>query len=226
MDRSTWPTLANLKRLLRPFGQSSDRRIEHLVSRLTSVGFLDQALSDQDARVRLLIPSEQMLAHDQNWLVAHYRPLALLYPDDDHSRPLNRDRAFQLAQRRVSFAFIPRSAMVLLSNPAILLFGKRDAGFLVLAQIAIDALEDRQTSFDTLARRFAISRTHVRQLLRDAQAQGLLNLDGKGGQRITLLDPLWRALDRFVADGMSGHDLTGRVAGRALTAGTIRVAAE
>jgi predicted DNA binding protein len=49
----------------------------------------------------------------------------------------------------------------------------------VLAQIAIDALEDRQTSFDTLARRFAISRTHVRQLLRDAQRKACSTSTGK-----------------------------------------------
>lgn len=216
-DRSTWPTLANLKRILRPFGQSSDRRIEQLVSRLITVGFLDQKLSEHDSRVRLLIPSSLMLIHDEDWLLAHYRPLALLYPDDNHVRPLNRDRAFQLAQRRVAFGFIPRSAVVLLSNPAILLFAKRDAGFLVLAQIAIDTLAERKTTFDALSRRFAISRTHVRQLLRDAQDRGLVRLAARGGQDLTLLEPMWGALDRFVAEGMSGHDLTGRVACRSLS---------
>ena len=214
-DRATWPTLANLKRLLRPFRQSSDRRIEQLVLRLVSVGFLEQRTSDRDARVRLLIPTGMMLAHDQDWLMAHYRPLALLYPDDDHALPLRRDQAFQLGQRRVSFGFIPRSSVVLLSNAPILLFARRDAGFLVLAQIITDQLAERPTSFDALSRRFAISRTHVRQLLRDAEGLGLLRVSGRGGQRITLLAPMWAALDRFVADGMSGHDLTGRLAARA-----------
>jgi hypothetical protein len=215
-DHATWPTLANLKRTLRPFGQSSDRKIEQLVSRLISVGFLTQKLSDIDGRVRLLIPTDAMLRHDEEWLIAHYRPLALLYPDDPHHLPLARDRGFQLAQRRVSFAFIPRSAIVLMSNPDILLFATRDAGFLVLAQIALDAQEGCNTSFDALSRRFAISRTHVRQLLRDAQDRGLVTLSGRGGQRITLLSPMWRALDRFIADGMSGHDLTGAAARAAL----------
>lgn len=215
-DRSTWPTLANLKRLLRPFGQSSDRRIEQLVSRLVSVGFLARQVSSIDSRVRLLTPTANMLAHDEEWILAHYRPLALLYPEDNHGCALGRDRAFQLAQRRISFSFIPRSALVLLSNPPILLFARRDAGFLVLAQLAIDALNKQQTSFDALSRRFAISRTHVRQLLKDAQELGLISLAGKGGRGISLMEPMWSALDRFVAEGMSGHDLTGAAARHAL----------
>lgn len=72
-DRTTWPTLANLKRVLKPFGQSSDRKIEQLVARLGSVGFVEQNASPGDARVRLLTPSSAMLAHDEAWLLAHYR---------------------------------------------------------------------------------------------------------------------------------------------------------
>ena len=219
-DRATWPTLANLKRLLRPFGLSSDRRIEHLVARLVSVGYLTSERAADDARVRLLIPSELLLRHDEDWLIAHYQPLALLYPGEDHALPLARDRAFLLAQRGVSFAFIPRSAMVLMSNPDILLFASRDAGFLVLAQLILDAEAGTRTSFDHLARRFAISRTHVRQLLRDAEQRDLLRLSGRGGRDVTLLPALWRALDRFVADGMSGHDLTGAAARKAMATET------
>lgn len=217
-DRSTWPTLANLKRVLRPFGQSSDRRIEQLVARLISVGYLTQSPIEHDGRVRLILPSDLMLRHDEDWLIAHYVPLALLYPGDQYHLPLARDRSFQMAQRKVSFDFIPRSAMVLMSNPDIMLFGSRDAGFLVLAQILLDAGNQSRTSFEDLARRFAVSRTHVRQLLRDAQDRQLLRLAGRGGQEIILLPALWNAVDRFVADGMSGHDLTGSVARRAIGA--------
>ena len=76
---------------------------------------------------------------------------------------------------------------MLLGNPAILLFATRDAGFLVLAQLVLDSEDGRPTSFEGLSRRFAISRTHVRKMLRDAQAMGLLMLSGRGGQAITLM---------------------------------------
>lgn len=224
-DRSTWPTLANLKRVLTPFGQSSDRRIEQIVARLTSVGYLTQRSIEHDGRVRLILPSDLMLRHDEDWLIAHYEPLALLYPGEQYRLPLERDRPFQLAQRKVSFDFIPRSAVVLMSNPDILLFASRDAGFLVLAKLILDAGSEHRTSFDDLARRFAVSRTHVRQLLRDAQDRQLLRLTSRGGQDIELLPALWKAVDRFVADGMSGHDLTGGVARRAVAVNVCKPAA-
>ncbi|WP_157215856.1 hypothetical protein [Flavisphingomonas formosensis] len=215
-DRTTWPTLANVKRLLEPFRMSSPRRIEQIVSRLIAVGYVVQRSAPNDARVRLLAPTMPMLRHDQDWLAAYYQPLALLYPGALYERPLARDRAFQFAQRRAAFAFNPRSAQVLVGNPDMMLFAGRDAGALILAQVVQDAQHGRNSSFDAIGRRFAVSRTHVRLLLQDAAARGLMRLHGRGGQQVDLLPPLWSMLDRFVSDGMSAHDLTAAVARRAL----------
>lgn len=210
--RETWPTLGNLKRLIAPFAQSSPRRIEQIVMRLIEVGYLEQQVSPLDARLRLLTPTRPFLRHDQDWLAAHYQPLARLYPDPAYDRPLTREPDFQRAQRRASFAFIPRSAQVFATNPDILLFATRDAGFLILAQMVLDHRQGVRRSFDDMGRRFAVSRTHVRQLLRDAEARGLIEMSCPGGQGVDILTPGWLCIDRFVADGMSGHDLTGALA--------------
>lgn len=210
--RATWPTLGNLKRLIAPFAQSSPRRIEQIVLRLIEVGYVEQKVSPTDARLRLLAPTALFLRHDQDWLAAHYQPLARLYPDPAYDRPLTRDPGFQKAQRRASFAFIPRSAHAFISNPDILLFAARDAGFLILAQMVLDDRHRQRRSFEELGRRFAVSRTHVRQLLRDAQERDLIRLSGLGGHAVEIRPSGWRCIDRFVADGMSGHDLTGAVA--------------
>lgn len=217
-ERETWPTLGNLKRLIAPFAQSSPRKIEQIVLRLIEVGYLEQQASHVDARLRLLTPTRPFLRHDQDWLVAHYQPLARLYPDPAYDRPLTRNRDFQKAQRRASFAFIPRSAKVFATNPDILLFAARDAGFLILAQKVLDGRQGVHRSFDEMGRRFAVSRTHVRQLLKDAEARGLIRLSGVGGRVVEILPSGWLCIDRFVADGMSGHDLTGALALRELDA--------
>lgn len=210
--RSTWPTLDNLKTLIAPFAQSSPRRIEQILLRLVEVGYVEQRVCASDARLRLLTPTQPFLRHDQDWLVAHYQPLALLYPDRPYDHPLARQPDFQRAQRRASFAFIPRSAQVFLSNPDILLFATRDAGFLILAQMVLDARQNVQRSFEEFGRRFAVSRTHVRKLLRDAQERELIRITGPRGHSVEILPQGWLCIDRFVADGMSGHDLTGALA--------------
>lgn len=220
-DRNTWPTVGNLKKALALFGLASPRRIEQVVGRLIQTGFLESRVSGLDKRVRLLIPTAKMIEHDQDWLVAHYAPLAALFGDDDYAAVLNGDRDFQRVQRRVATGFFVQSAMVLMRNPDIMLFLSRDAGIFVLMELARDAAARGSSSVDLslaqLGRRFAVSRTHVRQLLQAAEAQELVEID-QAQRRITLTPRLWQSLDRFIADGMSNHDLTAAAAKRELAA--------
>lgn len=216
-DRDTWPTIGNLKKALALFGLASPRRIEQVVGRLVQTGFIESRVSPLDRRARLLIPAARMIEHDQDWLIAHYAPLAALFGEADYVLPLSGDKAFQRAQRRVATGFFAQSAMVLLRNPDIMLFLARDAGIFVLIELARDVV-DRGTptvdlSLAQLGRRFAVSRTHVRQLLSAAEAQELVEID-QAQRQITLKPRLLESLDRFIAEGMSNHDLTGAAARR------------
>lgn len=216
-DRETWPTIGNLKKALALFGLASPRRIEHIVSRLLQTGYLESRVSPLDRRVRLLIPTAKMIEHDRDWLTAHYAPLAALFGEADYVLPLGGNRQFQRAQRQAATGIFTQSAMVLLRNPDVLLFLARDAGVLVLVELA-KAVAGRATpvvdlSLAQLGRRFAISRAHIRQLLLEAEARELVEID-QARRRITLKPRLLESLDRFVAEGMSNHDLTGAVARR------------
>jgi len=213
---STWPTLANLKRLTAPFNQSSPRRIEQVVQRLIAVRFLSQEATPLDARLRFLVPTEIFIRHDHDWLAAYYAPLALLYNSPAYDLALGRSLEFQQAQREASMAYLPQSVQVLLTNPDVLLFATRDAGFLVLAHVVQDLQVGKHSTYAQIAQRFCVSRTHVRRLLEDAADLGLLHLSGRGGWVTGLSERGWTCLDHFIADGMSGHDLTGGLALRAL----------
>lgn len=216
-DRDTWPTIGNLKKALALFGLASPRRIEQIVGRLVQTDFLESRVSPLDRRARLLIPTARMLTHDQDWLIAHYAPLAVLFGETDYALPLKGDKAFQRAQRQVATGIFVQSAMVMLRNPDILLFLVHDAGIFVLIELAREAL-NRETptadlSLAQLGRRFAVSRTHVRQLLSAAEERELVEID-QVRRQITLRPRLLTSLDRFIAEGMSNHDLTGAAARR------------
>ena len=221
-DRATWPTLANLQRALKPMRLASDGHISQLVERMLQVGFLSAGASPVDARVRLLTPAPAMLAHDQDWLAAHYAPLAVLYGNDAYARPLGRDRAFQAAQRMIAAQAFAHLAAPMLSNPIILFFGHRDAAFLILTNLAGAASRaggnEATVPYAELARRYSVSRTHVRRLLAEAEANDWVTVDGRARHVVTLRPTLWQALDQFIAEGMSNHDRTGRAAERYLLA--------
>jgi DNA-binding GntR family transcriptional regulator len=88
----------------------------------------------------------------------------------------------------------------------------RDAGAVVLLKLMQTVGPGGEAtplalSFAELGARFGVSRTHVRSMLRQAQAQGLVRVTSGNGQFVAAMPALVQAFDRFVAESMAGHDL-------------------
>ena len=212
-DRATWFTVGRLKQHMAAFGLgTSERQVDHLVSRLRAVGFLDVQQPDADRRVRILKPTPAMLAHDRDWLAAHHAPLTVLCPHNDYGPVMRRDPAFQLVQRRTSLAFAPVGLKLLMAEPDMMLFFNRAAGHMVLAALLHAALSDPgnpqpAVPYGDVGDRFGVSRTHVRELLTAAEQLGLVKLQARGGHRVEILPRLWSSYDRAIAGGIFLHDL-------------------
>jgi hypothetical protein len=223
-DRATWPTMRLLKESMTPFGLSSPRRIEDLVARLIHTGFLESVSSQQDGRVRILMPTARMMSHDQDWLKAHYLPLQVLFPDPGYRQPMQRDPSFQRAQRSVALGFSALGAQIMAHNPAMMVFLNRDAGVMILIKLiqmtgAGGGTAPEGLSHGDIGARFGVSRTHVRAILLDAERLGLVGLTGRGGRLVELKPSILQAFDRFIADSMSGHDLLYRLALKEMASG-------
>jgi DNA-binding MarR family transcriptional regulator len=211
-DRATWPTLRLVADSMAEHQLASPSRVQDLVLRLVKIGYLEQRPARYDRRVRILTPTAKMIAQDQDFLVSHHLPLQILFPDPGYARIMTRDGAFQLKQRLVSRDLFALGAQILASNPVMMLFLGRDAGIMILIkmiQMAGRANGDGPlaVSYSDLGDRFGVSRTHVRQLLEEAEQMDLVRL-GKGRSRSVEMTPqLLQAFDRLVADAMSGFDL-------------------
>ena len=216
-DPATWPTMRALKQQMTAFGLSSPRRIEDLVARLAHFGYLESRPSPHDRRVRIHTPTAKMIALDQDWLTALYRPLQAMFPDPGYPEVIGRDPAFQRAQRLVALGFAAHGSQILAGNPDIMLFMNRDAGMTILTKLvqmfyAAEGSDIEKLSYSDIGARFGVSRTHVRSILQDAGQAGLVALTGQGGRLVELKPAILRAFDRFIADSMSGHDLLHRIA--------------
>jgi len=211
-DRATWPTLRLVADSMAVHGLGSASRIQDLVSRLVKAGYLERRAAPGDRRVHILTPTTKMIAQDQDFLVSHYLPLQILFPDPGYAPIMNRDPAFQLKQRLVSRDLFALGAQILAGNPIMMLFQGRDAGVMILIKMIQMAgrqggAEPLEVSYSDLGDRFGVSRTHVRKLLTEAEQMKLVRLTKAGGQFVELMPPLLQAFDRLVADAMSGHDL-------------------
>lgn len=210
--RETWLTVGRLKQQMTTFGLASDRQVDHIIARLCAVEFMQVRPSDLDRRVRILKPTEMLLAHDRDWLAAHYAPLTVLYPQHDYGLVMRGDRAFQVVHRRTAVPFMGLGARLMMSVPDMTLFFDRVAGHAVLAALLHAAMTgpeqpNTEVPYADVGDRFGVSRTHVRQLLVAAQEAGLVKLHARGGHRVEILPRLWLSYDRGIAGGMYLHDL-------------------
>ena len=219
-DRDTWPTLQLVKDSMVAFGLASPRRVADLVSRLIKTRYLAQQVSPHDRRVRILVPTPRMIAQDQDWLTSHYVPLQVMFPDPGYASIIGRDPAFHLQQRVVAGSLFPMAVSLMQRNPVIMHFQRREAGVMLLIklmQLAGPSLDtSREISYSDIGERFGVSRTQVRKLMQEAEAQGLVHVMPRGsGQFVGLTAKLVQAFDHFIADGMAGHDLVYNMACRA-----------
>lgn len=221
--RETWLTVGRLKKVMAMFGAGTDRHIDQIVGRLYAVGFLISEAAEQDRRVRILKPTEKMLAHDRAWLAAHYAPLTIVSRFADYDPVMHEDPAYQTGNRKIAVAFLPFSGKLLAVAPELLLFFKHAGGHMVSASLLHAAMATADShaslSYADIGERFGISRTHVRGIIVEAQDAGLVRLGGRGGDRVEVLPALLQSYDRGLAAGMLSHDmvhaLTTRRAGSA-----------
>jgi hypothetical protein len=199
---------------------ASASRVQDLVSRLVRAGYLERRPAPMDRRVHILTPTEKMIAQDQDFLVSHYLPLDIMFPDPGYARIMTRDPVFQLKQRLVSRDLFALGAQILAGNPIMMLFQGRDAGVMILIKMIQMAGGQGgggplKVSYSDLGHRFGVSRTHVRNLLSEAEEMELVRLTKGSGQFVELMPPLLQAFDSLVAASMSGHDLCYNLALRA-----------
>lgn len=216
--RETWLTVGRLKNAMAMFGAATDRHIDQIVGRLCAVGFLVAEPAERDRRLRILKPTEKMLAHDRAWLAAHYAPLTIVSPFADYEPVMREDPAYQLSNRKIAVDFLPFSGKLLAVAPELLLFFKHAGGHMVSASLLHAAMTTSDTHaavpYAEIGDRFGMSRTHVRAILTEAQDAGLVRLDGRGGHRVQILPALLTSYDRGLAAGMLSHDMVHALATR------------
>jgi hypothetical protein len=200
-ERTTWPTMKLATEQAVAHGAASPRRVHDLVRRLISTGYLEQRAAPEDQRIRILTPTPKMIAQDQTFLVSHYLPLQILFPQPGYRPIMERAPAFQLAQRRASADLFARGARITAASSVMMPFLGRDAGAMILLKLMQKVGPTGETaplelSYSDAGARVGVSRTHVRKLLNEAQDRGLVRLTRGASQLVEPKPALVKAFDR------------------------------
>jgi hypothetical protein len=190
LDASGGLTLARIQQLCVHLGMMSPGRAVAMLAQLRLLRYVELAAEQPDRRKRLYVPTKQMreavLRQFHNDLLA----LALIVPDAQAV-------ADNLGDPMIARKFIVQFGEWLIAlvrgyeeqGVVTDVFLERQAGLSVLNALMLSGGADDvfppagpvRFSIAGLARRFSVSRPHVRKLLRDAERGGLLQRDGEEG---------------------------------------------
>lgn len=226
-ERQTWLTLGRLQTRLAGSEFASRNRIEALVAILERYGFVERRKAEDDLRVTLITPTAKLWGADALYLDAFAGPFRRLTgaeggalpeaaagtgeaADFDPQAPAWTSRDLSAAgsgHRTWHRILAPHLDRLFLMRAAHLPFQHivaRDGGYLVLLLALEQADRTGSTRlslpYETVSSNAGVSRTHARQLVEQAEAEGFLRLLSRGGREVEATEALLDAADFWFAD--------------------------
>ena len=203
-------TAARVREICVGAGLCSGGRVDGVLLMMRATGHLERA-EESDRRVRRYVPTPKLIALHRERNRQLLSALDLLRGDTnfaDRIRDGNEDAFYPHFVLALARIFLAGYRMVN-AAPELQKMVDRDAGLplmmcVLLASPEYAALvseEMRPGSIAGLARRFSVSRIHVRSVLRDAEASGFLIRHGDT-EPVTALPALIRAMENFFASAL------------------------
>jgi DNA-binding MarR family transcriptional regulator len=212
-DPETWLTLTKLQDVVGAFQAGSPGLVENIVNRMQDRGLLQSTPAPADRRKKILSPTPALLAHDRDLIAIQALPCAMVWPSPALDSAIARDPGMQVTVRAMSVELFAEAMVFLSSHREMMSFMMRDSGLMILFAMVQNALAanggtQSTLSYQDMADRFGVSRTHVRDLVADAEAMGLVTIVKSGGAAVDLTAELWRLLDRWTAAASEFFDRT------------------
>lgn len=175
-------TVSRMAALAAETGVCSRGRAKAMLALLRWGGYLAPAENEGDRRQKPLVPTSRMVTMQQQRWQGQYKVIAMLDPRVAEVPAAIADRmVFDALIIALSSAF-RAGYRVLDQAPALADIADRDSGLMILMALFAAETQGREApAIAELARRFHVSRAHVLQLLKDAQARDLLARDGGAG---------------------------------------------
>jgi hypothetical protein len=220
-DPASGLTSSRLKAFCAQYRMCSPGRTAAMLAVMQMSGHVVEAPAAKDRRVRLLMPTAKLLdTFLARWL-SYFDALAQMMPETAGIARAARERdEFVQAYVRFVVEYYMAGHRLMDHVPQLNVFADANAGMLIFLSLFAAAGKDGppsgsqyvQMPISELARRFGVSRAHVKQVLRGAQEQGLLTSDDGSGRGILLTPQYFDAAYQLFAAMFALELHTGRLA--------------
>lgn len=206
--KGTGATLGKLQLLAFVHGFASPRRVTMYVKRMIQIGRLSQGGGASDRRVRLLIPSDELIKTARRHILTLCYPADVLWPNQNLvTRVTDDDDFFARFYLELGRAYVEGA------DPArpfgdIRHFTSKDAGTFLLNTMMTECFKVApelspeaafSINYSDIARQCGVSRTHVRNVIESAAERDLVVLEGEGGRSLRLTQKFITSYERFFA---------------------------
>jgi hypothetical protein len=228
-DPASGLTSSRLKTFCAQQGICSPGRAAAMLAVMRMSGHVVQAPAVKDRRVHLLMPAKKLLDQFAVRWMAYFDALAQMMPQTaDIARAARQSDAFVKAfVCQLVGHYVAGERLMDHMPPRLGVFTEANGGSLMFISLfAADAGDGVprggrhvQMPISELARRFGVSRAHVKQVLKAAQGQGLLTLDDGTGKGIHLSPQFIDAVYQWFAVMLALELHTGQMALAAMNSG-------
>jgi DNA-binding MarR family transcriptional regulator len=182
-------------------------RAEVMLGLLRARGYLAGASDPADRRLRVLVPTERLIALHRERFDQHFAAMERVLPQAMPARAALDEPRFMPAFTRCLGRHFDSGVRILGHSPELVLFAERNAGMIILFSLMLAGEADDTfpptrpvpVSISGLGAKFGVSRKHVLTLLRDAEGEGYLQRTGERNDRLILLPRVHDAAQMFFA---------------------------
>ena len=189
-DPSTGLTPSRLKAFCSDNGMCSAGRAATILTLMKMSGYVEAGSSVNDRRYRILVPTQKLLHIFRGRWRASFSAVEKLAPETSTiALAAAESEDFAAVNIRILSNYFIDNVRIMNHAPALAPFTEANAGLLVMMSLFVEHYNGERkgdgaivrTPISALARRFGVSRAHVKQVLRNAQNAGLLRVEGGGG---------------------------------------------
>jgi len=185
----------------------SGGRAEAILMVMRLFGYLEQAPSSGDRRVRRLIPTERLIGQLRERWRRLFAAMAPVMPEGAQGLAGLERPEFAPAFVRRLVDYFRGGVRLVNHSPGLETFVDRNAGVIVLMSLILSGdagdtfppTRPVPVSISALSKRFGVSRVHVRKLLREVAALGWTVPTNADDGRVILQQPLRQAMLNFIA---------------------------